>query len=79
MCLSLSLSGIPFCGADIGGFTGDQNPQVMAKWYAHATFQPFFRAHAHNTVFHREPWKMGKYSEVIKEYLYMRQSLLPYM
>jgi len=75
----MAISGISFCGADTGGFTGRQRPEIMARWYAHSAFQPFFRAHAHNTVFDREPWKMGKFGDIIKEYLYLRQTLMPYM
>jgi len=38
MCLSLAISGIPICGADVGGFTGYASKQLLSKWYQHAVF-----------------------------------------
>lgn len=38
MCLSIGISGIPFCGADVGGFTGYAHPDLMLRWYQLATF-----------------------------------------
>ncbi|CDW73021.1 cre-aagr-4 protein [Stylonychia lemnae] len=56
MCLTMAVSGIPFCGSDVGGFFGKSYQDYLAKWYQIAVFQPFFRAHAHDTVKNREPW-----------------------
>lgn len=33
MCLSLSISGMPFCGADVGGFFGNPEPELFARWF----------------------------------------------
>jgi len=33
MLLSLSIGGIQFCGADVGGFFHDTPPELMARWY----------------------------------------------
>ena len=33
MLLSLSISGIPFCGADVGGFFNNPNNDLLARWY----------------------------------------------
>lgn len=79
MCLQLGLSGIPICGADVGGFTGNTAPKFLSKWYMHGVFQPFFRAHGHETVKNREPWFQGDQMYVIKEYIHLRHSLMPYM
>lgn len=38
MCLSLGISGIPNCGADVGGFTGNPIPDLLLRWYQLATF-----------------------------------------
>lgn len=65
MCLSLATSGIPFCGADIGGFTGQISSENLMKWYKVALFQPFFRTHAHNTAHTREPWFTRDYDFAI--------------
>ena len=29
MCLSLAVAGHPFCGSDIGGFTGQAHPELL--------------------------------------------------
>jgi alpha 1,3-glucosidase len=79
MCLTLGISGIPMCGSDIGGFTGYSSSTLLSKWYQHAVFQPFFRAHAHENVKYREPWYAGDQVYVIKEYIHLRHSLVPYM
>jgi alpha-glucosidase (family GH31 glycosyl hydrolase) len=31
----------------IGGFFGDPEPELLARWYQAGAFQPFFRGHAH--------------------------------
>ncbi|TNV84430.1 hypothetical protein FGO68_gene16765 [Halteria grandinella] len=79
MCLSLGLAGIPICGSDVGGFTGHASPKFLSKWYQHAVFMPFFRAHGHETVSQREPWFQGDQMYVMKEYLHLRHSLMPYI
>lgn len=45
MMLNLGLSGIPFCGADIGGFGDHCTPELLIRWYALGTFYPPFRNH----------------------------------
>jgi len=59
MCLSLSLAGITFCGADVGGFFGNPDAELMIRWYQAAVWQPFFRSHAHIDTKRREPWVFG--------------------
>jgi len=43
MCLSFSVTGMSFCGADIGGFFKNPDAELMVRWYQAAAFQPFFR------------------------------------
>ena len=33
MCLSLSVAGMGFCGADIGGFFGNPDGELFVRWY----------------------------------------------
>ena len=47
MLLSLGVAGMPFVGADVGGFFGNPEPELLLRWYQAGAFQPFFRAHAH--------------------------------
>lgn len=33
MCLSLGIAGISHCGADIGGFFGNPDTELLVRWY----------------------------------------------
>jgi mannosyl-oligosaccharide alpha-1,3-glucosidase len=33
MCLTISLAGMPFCGADIGGFFKNPDAELFYRWY----------------------------------------------
>lgn len=33
MCLSLSVAGISFCGADVGGFFKSPDAELFTRWY----------------------------------------------
>ncbi|VDL94176.1 unnamed protein product [Schistocephalus solidus] len=80
MLLTLSMTGITFCGADVGGFFGNPSDELMVRWYQAATFQPFFRAHAHMDTKRREPWLVENPDNLkyIRDALRLRYSLLPY-
>ncbi|XP_065342751.1 neutral alpha-glucosidase AB [Cloeon dipterum] len=56
MCLSISLAGMPFCGADIGGFFKNPDSELFYRWYQIGAFLPFMRAHSHIDTKRREPW-----------------------
>lgn len=60
MCMSVGISGIPFVGADVGGFFGNPSVELLVRWYQTATTQPFYRAHAHIDSKRREPWLFGE-------------------
>ncbi|CAB54240.1 Glucosidase II subunit alpha [Caenorhabditis elegans] len=79
MTLSLSIAGVPFVGADVGGFFGNPDEQLLSRWYQTAAFQPFFRAHAHIDTRRREPWLFSEQTQqIIREALRTRYALLPY-
>ena len=40
MVLSLSISGMPYCGCDLGGFWGDSDPELLSVYYEAALFFP---------------------------------------
>lgn len=48
-----------FTGADVGGFFGNPEPELLVRWYQLGAFYPFFRAHAHHDTKRREPWLFG--------------------
>ncbi|KAJ3083849.1 hypothetical protein HK102_000853, partial [Quaeritorhiza haematococci] len=80
MLLTLGMSGIPFVGADIGGFFKDPSPELITRWYQLGAFQPFFRGHAHIDMKRREPWLFGEpYTTVIRDAISERYKILPYM
>ena len=43
MLLSMSISGLGFVGADLGGFEGNPSDDLLAKWHRLGTFYPFMR------------------------------------
>lgn len=80
MLLTLSVSGISFCGADVGGFIGNPEAELLVRWYQAAAYQPFFRGHATMNTKRREPWLFGaEYTQLIREAIRERYSLLPYL
>lgn len=80
MVLSLGMGGIPFAGADVGGFFKDPSPELIARWFQLGTFYPFFRSHAHIDSKRREPWIFeDPYLSVIRSAVQLRYTLLPYI
>lgn len=80
MLLNLSLSGVPFCGADVGGFLENATPELFARWFQFAAFTPFFRNHSNLGTIAQEPWAFGPVvEEICRRYLGLRYQLLPYL
>ncbi len=78
MCLSLSVAGMSFCGADVGGFFHNPDGELFVRWYQAAAFQPFFRSHAHIDTKRREPWLYNESEmKLIREAIRTRYSYLP--
>ncbi|KAI7830303.1 glycosyl hydrolases family 31-domain-containing protein [Gamsiella multidivaricata] len=79
MLLTIGLSGIPFSGADVGGFFGNPDAELLVRWYQAGAFYPFFRAHAHLDSKRREPWLFGEpYTSQIREAVRTRYTYLPF-
>lgn len=57
LLMNAGLSGIPFAGCDVGGFFGDPEPELFARWMQSAALMPVMRAHA--SLSDREPWSAG--------------------
>ncbi|KAK7082721.1 hypothetical protein SK128_025162, partial [Halocaridina rubra] len=78
MLLSLSVTGITHVGADVGGFFGNPDTQLLTRWYQAGAFQPFFRAHAHLDTRRREPWLFDEETlRIIRSALRQRYQYLP--
>jgi alpha-glucosidase len=80
MLLGLGLSGIPICGADIGGFSDDVTGELLARWYQLGAFYPFSRNHSRLYTARQEPWLFGeKVEKIARKYLSLRYQLLRYL
>lgn len=78
MVLNQGISGFPFAGADVGGFFGNPDKDLQARWYQAGAFYPFFRAHAHIDSRRREPYLIGEpYTQIVTAALRLRYSLMP--
>lgn len=79
MCLSEAVGGMSFCGADVGGFFGNPEPELFERWYQVGAFQPFFRSHAHIDTKRREPWLFPEDTKlVIRDAIRKRYTYLPF-
>ncbi|MCX2575566.1 glycoside hydrolase family 31 protein [Pedobacter sandarakinus] len=79
-CQRLSVSGVPFCGTDIGGFSGEPDGELFTRWIQLGTFSPFMRAHSAGDTAEREPWSFGTFFEDInRKFIELRYRLLPYL
>lgn len=80
MLINVGLSGIPFCGVDVGGFGGDCSQELLIRWYELGIFYPFFRNHSSMEGAVQEPWVFGEEAEnKIRHLVEMRYKLLPYL
>ncbi len=80
MLLNLSLSGVPFVGADAGGFQENATGELFARWVQYAAYTPFFRCHTALGTRRHEPWSFGKEVEAAcRKAVQNRYALLPYL
>jgi len=80
MLENLGLSGFALSGADVGGFAGSPQPDLLTKWLEIAAFQPIGRDHTANGTNDQEPWVNGPEQEAIRRhYIEERYKLMPYL
>lgn len=80
MLLGMGLSGFPFVGSDISGFTGPASGELYARWLQAGVFFPFMRSHTTFGTPDKEPWAFGwQYETVNRETIELRYQLLPYI
>jgi alpha-glucosidase len=76
----LSMSGISFCGTDIGGFSGEPDAELFTRWIQMGVFSPFMRAHSAGDTAEREPWSFGpEFEEINRKFIGLRYRLMPYI
>ncbi len=77
---NLGLSGVAWAGVDVGGFWGDTNGELLARWTEFGIFQPFCRNHTAIGTRRQEPWAFGEpFESVCRKMLKLRQRLIPYL
>jgi alpha-glucosidase len=79
MVLNLGLSGVPFSGADIGGYTGSPAEELFVRWIQLGAFIPFMRDHSEKGTKYQEPYVFEKSLPIIKKYMKLRYTLMPYL
>lgn len=80
MLLGMGMSGLPFVGSDVGGYSGNATPELFARWMALGSLSPFFRGHVTSGVGSQEPWQFGQEVEDLsRDLIGQRYELLPYL
>lgn len=80
MVLNLGLSGQPFSGPDIGGFSGNADARLFARWMGIGALLPFARVHSIKDSADHEPWALGEACErTCRLALERRYRLMPYL
>ncbi|MCE0499380.1 MAG: hypothetical protein LV481_15675 [Methylacidiphilales bacterium] len=78
--LNLALSGIPFNGADVGGFGGDSFPELIRDWFKAGFLFPVLRNHSGIKTRQQEPWAFDRKTlRVLRHYIRLRYRLRPYL
>ncbi len=76
----LGLSGVPFVGADVGGYIGDGTKELFKRWIEVGAFYPYMRNHKEFFATANEPWSYGEEGEAIaRNYVGFRYKLMPYL
>ena len=78
--LGMSLSGLPFAGADVGGFGGDTDDDMIIRWTQLAFLSPFMRNHTNKGATNQEPWAYKPSTrQIVGHYIRLRYQFLPYI
>jgi alpha-glucosidase len=81
MGLSLSLSGMPHVGHDVGGFYGPApDAELFVRWVQNGIFHPRFTIHSWNTDGTvNEPWMHPDALPLVRDLIRFRYRLIPYL
>ncbi|MDU4935191.1 MAG: glycoside hydrolase family 31 protein [Peptostreptococcaceae bacterium] len=80
MLMNLGMSGISFCGTDVGGFGFDTTKELLSRWVQVGAFTPLFRNHTSIYTRDQEPWAFDEETEdIYRKYVKLRYKLLPYI
>lgn len=77
---SLSISGIPYVGCDLGGFLEYTDPEILLRFYQMALFFPIYRNHKSKTENDQELYLYNSYFvDRFREILSLRHSIVPHL
>lgn len=77
---NMGLSGVPFVGVDIGGFSDNCTGELLARWSQIGALMPFCRNHSAAGTARQEPWAFGPEIQAIyRQAMKLRYRLLPYL
>ncbi|HEY2516033.1 MAG TPA: glycoside hydrolase family 31 protein [Polyangiaceae bacterium] len=80
MAAGMGLSGQPFIGADIPGFSANPTPELAVRWMQYGALTPFCRCHNEDGERDQYPWSFGPGVEKrMRAALELRYRLLPYI
>jgi alpha-glucosidase len=80
MLANLSISGVPFVGADAGGFNDRPSGELYARWLQAAVLTPFLRSHSVGWAGDKEPWEFGdEITAINRRSIELRYRFLPYL
>lgn len=80
MAMGLGISGQPFVGADVGGFMGTSNAELLVRWQQYGALTPFCRNHNSMGQPDQYPWTFGEETkELCRQAITLRYRLLPYI
>ncbi|MFE4078163.1 TIM-barrel domain-containing protein [Paenarthrobacter sp. YIM B13468] len=80
MATGFGVSGQAFVGADIGGFYGNSDPELFARWVQYGALTPFCRNHSIIGTRDQYPWSFGPaVLDIARKALGLRYRLLPYI
>ncbi|HWW13088.1 MAG TPA: TIM-barrel domain-containing protein [Candidatus Dormibacteraeota bacterium] len=80
MLENLGISGFALSGADVGGYAGTPQQDLLTKWIEIASFQPIDRDHTEKGTGDQEPWVGGPEPESIRRrFIEERYRLMPYL
>jgi alpha-glucosidase len=79
MVINSGLSGLAFTGPDVGGFSGNAEPELFTRWLQLGSMMPYFRVHTGLGTADQEPWAFGQpHEDIARHYINLRYQLLPY-
>ncbi len=80
MLANMSVSGVPFVGADVGGFQDMPTAELYTRWVQAAALTPFLRSHSVGWVGNKEPWEFGEeFTKINRASVELRYQFLPYL